>query len=88
MRILLLTLLLVPVVMLAQEVAPKGLPPVNEYTLRLLMAQRPAEVAPEQWRLVVGNPANATLFPIRLTQAMLDTLDARELDPRYQYVME
>ncbi len=86
MRILLLILLLSPAAMRAQEVAQHP-PPANEYTLHLLMAKRPAEMAPEQWKLIVGNPANATLFPIRLTQAMLDTLDAMQLDRRYQYVM-
>ncbi len=88
MRTLLLILLLAPIALKAQDaVRPQDQPPANEYTLRLLVAQRPAEVTSEQWRLIVGNPANATLFPIRLTQAMLDTIDARQLDRRYQYVM-
>ena len=80
-------LLLSPAALRAQELAQHP-PPANEYTLHLLMAQRPAEMAPEQWKLIVGNPANATLFPIRLTQSMLDTLDTEKLDKRWQYVME
>ena len=88
MRTLLLILLLAPIALRAQDaVRPTDQPPANEYTLRLLVAQRPAEVTSEQWRLIVDNPANATLFPIRLTQAMLDTIDATQLDRRYQYVM-
>lgn len=37
---------------------------------------------------MVLSPVHASLYPIRITQAMLDTMDARQLDLRYQYVME
>jgi len=40
------------------------------------------------WRRGLGaNPVNATLYPLRITQAMLDTLDAEKLDLRYRYVL-
>ena len=32
-------------------------------------------------------PVNASLYPIRITQALLDTIDATQLDMRYQYIM-
>ena len=40
-----------------------------------------------EWLKMMLEPVNATLYPIRLTQAMLDTLDATKLDPRYRYEM-
>jgi len=39
------------------------------------------------WLRLMEKPENATLYPLRITQAMLDTLDARELDLRYRYVL-
>ena len=32
-------------------------------------------------------PVNYSLYPIRITQAMLDTIDATHLDRRYQCIM-
>jgi hypothetical protein len=37
--------------------------------------------------LFVGLLAPASLIPIRITQAMLDTIDGKLLDLRYQYVL-
>ena len=39
------------------------------------------------WLRMMEKPVNRTLYPLRITQAMLDTLDATKLDLRYQYVM-
>ena len=51
------------------------------------MAQRPPQYTPEQWKAIMLAPDAPVLHPIRITQAMLDTLDARQLDRRYHYVM-
>lgn len=61
--------------------------PPNDLTLKLLLDQRPENVPEEQWARLVNNPANALQLAIRITQAMLDTIDASQLDQRYQYVM-
>ncbi len=59
----------------------------NALTMQVIMAQKPSGIAEEQWRKMMLDPVNASLYPIRLTQAMLDTLDASKLDIRYQYIM-
>jgi len=61
--------------------------PLKPLTLQLLMAQRPPTISVHDWQKVIANPASATLYPIQLSQAMLDTLDATALDIRWQYVM-
>ena len=68
----------------AQE--PTG-PRPTPLTLALLGSQRPAMVSEEQWLKLISNPANAAVLPIRLSPAMLDTLDTAALDPRYHYVL-
>ncbi|MBP6310735.1 MAG: hypothetical protein KA408_00585 [Flavobacteriales bacterium] len=61
--------------------------PLKPLTLQLLMQQKPATLSVEDWQKVIANPASASLYPIRITQAMLDTVDATALDIRWQYVM-
>ena len=39
------------------------------------------------WLRLMEKPENAALYPLRITQAMLDTLDANKLDLRYRYVL-
>ncbi len=39
------------------------------------------------WLKPMANPVNAVLYPLHITQEMLDTLDGRELDLRYRYVL-
>ena len=68
----------------ARAQQPNGPTPMTE---ALLLAQRPQGVTEEQWRELIRKPATAALYPIRLTQAMVDTLDTRQLDIRYQYVL-
>ncbi|MBS1944731.1 MAG: hypothetical protein JST98_05900 [Bacteroidetes bacterium] len=51
------------------------------------MANRPKGMPEAEWLQLMAKPENATLFPLRVTQAMLDTLDGREMDLRYRYVL-
>jgi len=39
------------------------------------------------WLKLMAQPVNTSLYPLRITQAMLDTLDATKLDLRYQYIL-
>ncbi|MBS1570293.1 MAG: hypothetical protein JST45_12770 [Bacteroidetes bacterium] len=39
-----------------------------------------------EWLRMMEVPANRSLFPLRITQGMLDTLPVKELDLRFQYV--
>ncbi|HQW07462.1 MAG TPA: hypothetical protein PLN12_16385 [Flavobacteriales bacterium] len=71
---------------LSQKDPARSHPP-NALTMQVVMAQRHTGISDEQWRKIMLGPVNATLYPIRLTQAMLDTLDATQLDPRYRYEM-
>ena len=57
----------------------------NALTMQVIMAQKHTGISDEQWLKMMLEPVNATLYPIRLTQAMLDTLDATQLDARYRY---
>ncbi len=59
----------------------------NALTMQVIMAQRPASIPEIQWRKLMLDPVNASLYPIRITQAMLDTIDATQLDLRYRYMM-
>lgn len=36
---------------------------------------------------MMQEPVNWSLYPLRITPAMLDTLDARQLDVRFRYQM-
>ena len=83
-RAIVLFLLLAPMLALAQQ--PASQPP-NALTMHLIMAQRPPDIPAEQWQAMMLKPVNYALYPIRITQALLDTIDATQLDRRYQYVM-
>ncbi|MBP6310733.1 MAG: hypothetical protein KA408_00575 [Flavobacteriales bacterium] len=81
-------LIILAALLLASSVAaqsPKE--PLKPLTVQLLMQQRPATLSVEDWQKVIANPASASLYPIRITQTMLDTVDASALDIRWQYVM-
>lgn len=86
MRAFVFILGLVPVVMLAQspELARAGEAP-NATTKAVLMADRPTHFTEEQWLKMMERPANRALYPLRLDQAMLDTLDTKALDLRFLY---
>ena len=87
MRALFIILLLLPVMAFSQNAVPQEPSAPNATMLALLNAQRPPEIEEDQWIKMMQEPVNRSLFPIRLTQAMLDTIDASQLDRRYQYVM-
>lgn len=94
---LLFALVLVPAVAVAQQSvpttervsapAPNAEAP-NATTRAVLLANRPAQFTEAEWLRMMELPANRSLYPLRVTWEMLDTLDARALDLRYQYVME
>ena len=83
-RLFLFVVVLVPLFALAQGPAAT---PFNAPTLAVLLANRPTHIAQEQWLSMMTQPVNRSLYPLRVTQAMLDTIDATQLDRRYQYVM-
>jgi len=83
-RLLIISFLLLALGAPAQQpTVPKPITPLTE---ALLLAQRPTGISVEQWRELIRKPTTASLYPIRLSQAMLDTLDVKQLDIRYQYV--
>ena len=75
-------LVLVPLFAAAQTSAP-----LNAPTKSVLLANRPARIAKDEWLRMMEQPVNRSLYPLHITQAMLDTLDGRLLDQRFQYVM-
>lgn len=56
-------------------------------TLAVLRANCPKGMNEAEWLKLMEIPANRTLFPLRVTQGMLDTLDAKKLDLGYSYVL-
>ncbi len=85
-RIVLFLALLLPVFASGQSPATAW-PAPNALTMQVLMAQRPAHIPEVQWQAMVLQPTHAGLYPIRITQALLDTIDATQLDRRYQCIM-
>lgn len=79
-------LLLAPCLALAQEPVI-GPATFNEPTLAVLLANRPAHIEQAKWLAMMQDPVNRSLYPLRITQAMLDTLDGRLLDRRFHYMM-
>jgi len=71
----------------ASRSAARDLDGTNATTLAVLRANCPKSMPEADWLRLMEKPENATLYPLRITQAMLDTLDARELDLRYRYVL-
>lgn len=92
-RILLLVLAVLPFSVVAQvstttprtEPAHAVPPAFNAPTLAVLRANRPADMDEAQWLKLMEEPMNRSLYPLRVTQAMLDTLDTKGLDLRFQY---
>jgi len=68
-----------------QPVTPTA--PFNAPTLAMLLANRPAHIEQAKWLEMMQQPVNRSLYPLRITQATLDTLDATLLDRRFQYIM-
>lgn len=87
-RCILFLAALLPVFALAQGPSTQSkLQPPNAPTLAVLLANRPDLIPKEQWLGMMQEPVNRSLYPLRVTHVMLDTIDARQLDLRYQYVM-
>ncbi len=76
--------LLLPLLTQAQQP-----PPVvhNAPTLAVILTNKPERFTKVEWLRMLENPVNRSLYPLQVTQAMLDTLDATQLDRRFQYVM-
>jgi hypothetical protein len=65
-----------------KPVTPVFSPLPNALTMQVVMAQRPASISEEKWRVYdVETPLSASLIPIRITQAMLDTIDGQAVGP-------
>ena|SRR5690606_3466119 len=92
-RKLISLLALVPVMALAQAPAPSprekgpGDEGFNAETHAVLLANCPTSMPEADWLKLMAQPVNTSLYPLRITQAMLDTLDATKLDLRYQYIL-
>ncbi|MBL7982137.1 MAG: hypothetical protein JNL52_10060 [Flavobacteriales bacterium] len=87
MRNLLLLAALLPIFVTAQGPASTGQAPYNAPTLAVLLANRPAHIEEAKWLAMMQDPVNRSLYPLRISQATLDTLDGRQLDRRFQYIM-
>lgn len=61
-------------------------PPSTE-TKAVLLANCPKGMAQADWLKWMEKPVNQSLYPLRITQAMLDTIDAGSLDLRFRYVL-
>lgn len=78
----------VPFLVVAQEPASRSaLYPPNAETKAVLLANCPKGMAQADWLKLMQQPVNASLYPLRITQAMLDTIDPGKLDLRFRYVM-
>lgn len=71
----------------ASRSAARDLEGTNATTLAVLRANCPKGMNEAEWLKLMEIPANRTLFPLRVTQGMLDTLDAKKLDLGYSYVL-
>ena len=86
MRTLIFILLVLPLGLLAQEPGSSAPPDsLNAATRAVLLANRPEHVEEAEWLRMMERPVNRTLYPLRITQAMRDSLDMQALDPRYLY---
>lgn len=87
-RIPTFVLAMLPMAMLAQS--PKSihqLEPLNSTMRVVLLANRRERIAEAEWLRMMERPMNRSLYPLRVDQAMLDTLDVKVLDPRFRYEM-
>lgn len=87
-RTLVFGLVLFPAAAWAQTAASDHIQerkPINAATRAVLLVNCPERFTSKQWLEMMEKPVNQSLYPLRITQAALDTIDARELDPRYRY---
>jgi hypothetical protein len=93
LRLYLLALVLSPLVAMGQKSAspsdgnPVPAPELNAATRAVLLANRPPQFTEAEWLKAMEKSVNRSLYPLRVNQAMLDTLDAKALDPRFHYEM-
>lgn len=83
-------LALIPTMAMAQSPAPEpaaASKPINAATHAVLLVNRPERFTEEQWLDMMQKPVNRSLYMLRVTQTMLDTLDATQLDSRFRYEM-
>ena len=59
----------------------------NGPTRAVLLANKPERFTEAQWLEMMQKPLNRSLHPLRITQAMLDTLDGKALDLKFRYEM-
>jgi hypothetical protein len=87
--LLFILLLALPGTALAQTPTqqPTANAPFNAPTLAVLLANRPAHIEQSKWLELMLDPVQRSLYPLRVPQAMLDTLDGRLLDRRFNYIM-
>jgi hypothetical protein len=89
-RAFLLVLVLFPATAWAQTAASEPVQepkPINAATRAVLLANKPEHFTEKEWLKMMQEPVNWSLYPLRITPAMLDTLDARQLDVRFRYQM-
>jgi len=93
-RTLVLLLALLPIWVLAQAppqteqpVLAKQPAPLNATTLAVLRANHPKSMSWDQWLRIMQGTDGPVLYPLRVTPVMLDTLDGREMDLRFRYMM-
>ena len=60
----------------------------NKETRAVLLANCPKDMPEADWLRMMQEPVHRALFPLRLSQAMLDTIDAEKLDLRFRYVLD
>jgi len=81
---------LIPAMAMAQGPGSKPtqeVRPINFATRAVLLANKPEHFTEKEWLKMMQEPVNWSLYPLRITPAMLDTLDARQLDVRFRYQM-
>jgi hypothetical protein len=69
------------------HVEPAQVPELNASTRAVLLANRPQHFTEAEWLRMMEKPVNRSLYPLRVTKEMLDTLDAKALDLRFRYEM-
>ncbi|HMQ76909.1 MAG TPA: hypothetical protein PKE21_12800 [Flavobacteriales bacterium] len=90
---LLFAMVLFPAVGMGQDPASPAngdhvhAPELTATTRTVLLANRPQHFTEAEWLRMMEKPMNRSLYPLRITQAMLDTLDAQALDLRFRYEM-
>ncbi|HRH68178.1 MAG TPA: hypothetical protein PLB89_01600 [Flavobacteriales bacterium] len=92
-RVFFFALVFFPLVAMGQKPAspadgnPVRSTEINATTRAVLLANRPAEFTEAEWLKKMEKSVNRSLYPLRINQAMLDTLDAKALDLRFRYEM-